>query len=150
MIHGARMGKVVPRGSTDEGQSGAVQGRFRPTAVRRCLICPMRTLAVPVAMLAILAGCTRHKPPTVDLRAVAAEDLGRADARLLDGCYACLVEARDTYARLATGPVSAQATVRRFEAELLIVLREKELAIDTAASQARLQAAGDALGPEFD
>jgi tetratricopeptide (TPR) repeat protein len=97
----------------------------------------------------MLAGCGPQQP-RVDLRALAMADLARADDRLLAGCYACLVEARDTYAGLLTGPASALAVARQFDADLLIVLREQELTIDTTTSVARLEADGAALPAEYD
>jgi tetratricopeptide (TPR) repeat protein len=97
----------------------------------------------------MLAGCGPQKP-RVDLRALAMADLARADDRLLAGCYACLVEARDIYAGLLTGPAAELARTRQFEADLLIVLREQELTIDTAKSMARLEADGAALPAEYD
>jgi tetratricopeptide (TPR) repeat protein len=75
-------------------------------------------------------------------------ELAQADADVLAGCYDCLREARDTYGRLAAGPVASVAVERRFEAEVLIVLREKELAIDTGPSMMRATAAAEGLAPE--
>jgi tetratricopeptide (TPR) repeat protein len=108
----------------------------------------MRRVWVAAAACAMLAGCGPQKP-RVDLRALAMADLARADDRLLAGCYACLVEARDIYAGLLTGPAAALAAPRQFDADLLIALREQELTIDTTQSVARLDADGAALPPEY-
>lgn len=62
----------------------------------------------------------------------------RADALVLEGCYACLLEAQALYDSLPASPATA---LRRFETALLIVIREKELAADTAPSFATLRAA---------
>jgi tetratricopeptide (TPR) repeat protein len=51
-----------------------------------------------------------------------------ADELVNAGCYDCLLEARTEYERRALK--SAAATVRLFEVDLLLALREKELAID--------------------
>lgn len=99
---------------------------------------------------AAVAGCAAHRPPAVDPLVTALAAIDRADARLRDGCYACLIEARDAYAGLLTSPLRDLATRRRFDAELLIVLREKELAIDTTGSMARLEAAAQGLPPTYD
>ncbi len=109
----------------------------------------MRRVWVAAAACAMLAGCGPHKP-RVDLRALAMADLARADDRLLAGCYACLIEARDIYAGLLKGPMASLAATRQFEADLLIVLREKELTIDTTSSMARLEADGAGLSAEYD
>lgn len=66
----------------------------------------------------------------------ARESLARADAELLAGCYDCLVSAREGYRRLAVGGQRAVVLARVFEADLLIGLRERELALP----------ASDALG----
>ena len=67
--------------------------------------------------------------------------LARADGRVLEGCYDCLRDAREVYARLAVDkhapklPKGAPSIVARlFETEVLLVLREKELALDARAS----------------
>jgi tetratricopeptide (TPR) repeat protein len=59
-----------------------------------------------------------------------------ADASVRDGCYECLITARDTYERLSANCDSADLLQRLFDVQLLIVQRERELAIDDAASTA--------------
>src|SRR5688500_7811302 len=73
--------------------------------------------------------------------------LARADARVLEGCYECLQEARSAYARLAAdkhAPRIAKGSpgivARLFETDVLIALREKELALDADASIDRARA----------
>jgi tetratricopeptide (TPR) repeat protein len=109
----------------------------------------MRRLWVAAIAWAVLSGCATHRPPADPLVAALAA-IDRADARLRAGCYACLIEARDVYASLLASPLRDLATRRRFDAELLIVLREKELAIDTTASMARLETAGGGLPTGYD
>lgn len=65
--------------------------------------------------------------------------IASADRRLLEGCYQCLLEARDVYASVVDGPAAAFAAARRFDAQLLIVLREKELSIDTGTAMRQLR-----------
>jgi tetratricopeptide (TPR) repeat protein len=110
----------------------------------------MRVLPLLTAVLVAAAGCATHGIRPEILRQAAETDLARADGRLLDGCYDCLLEARDTYARLQFGPVGPLASSRLFGAELLIVLREQELAIDSHASTARAEAAAGAASPDLD
>jgi tetratricopeptide (TPR) repeat protein len=78
---------------------------------------------------------------------ISAAERNRADALVADGCYDCLLEARDIYAAAGAGRGSAVA-LRLFEVELLIALREKELAIDTAGTIERARAlAAQAAAP---
>ena len=58
--------------------------------------------------------------------------LAAADARILEGCYDCLLAARATYERLAGSKYMQRDTMllRLFETELLLALREKELQLD--------------------
>ena len=69
--------------------------------------------------------------------------LATADAGLLQGCYDCLLEARASYRRLAAGGERPRVVARVFEADLLIALREKELALppsDALADARRIAA----------
>lgn len=68
-----------------------------------------------------------------------------ADARVLDGCYSCLVEARDIYQRLAVGRARPLLITRLFEVHVLVGLRERELALDPTESYL----AAEALIPEL-
>jgi hypothetical protein len=93
-----------------------------------------------LAVMALTAGCSAGR-----IRRDNALALTAADARVLAGCYDCLIEARDAYARLATARHVQADTIllRLFEVELLIALREKELQLDwePALARARLIAA---------
>src|SRR5687768_7205460 len=81
-------------------------------------------------------GCASARPRPDDGRAAAAA-LAAADARVRDGCYDCLLEARAAYARLADGRLADTAALRLFEVDVLLALREKELALDWRPSVAR-------------
>jgi tetratricopeptide (TPR) repeat protein len=65
--------------------------------------------------------------------------LTAADGRVLEGCFACLAEARARYERLAASKYSNRDTLalRLFETSLLLTLREKELALDWRPSAER-------------
>jgi tetratricopeptide (TPR) repeat protein len=73
--------------------------------------------------------------------------LDQADARVREGCYDCLIEARTTYTRLAVGKARPLIVGRLFETEVLLALREKELAIDPAQTMARARALVPELPP---
>src|SRR5687768_14930129 len=73
--------------------------------------------------------------------------LAAADARVLEGCYECLRDARAVYERLSVDkhapkiPKGAPGIVARlFETTVLVALREKELALDARASLERARA----------
>jgi hypothetical protein len=76
--------------------------------------------------------------------------LAQADARVMDGCYDCLIEARDTYNRLAVGKARPLLITKLFETQMLIALREKELSIDSARSFARARELAREMPPAAD
>ena len=80
-------------------------------------------------------GCASARIRKENERALAA-----ADARVLEGCYDCLHEARRVYERLANGKKGSGIVPRLFETNVLIALREKELALGAAASLERARA----------
>lgn len=92
-------------------------------------------VAVVAAAVLLASGCGAARARQADARALAV-----ADARVLDGCYDCLLEARAVYARLAEGRHAPVAVARLFEADVLLALREKELALDWRRSVARARA----------
>jgi tetratricopeptide (TPR) repeat protein len=67
-------------------------------------------------------------------------DAGRAEALMRDGCYTCLREAADIYARLVE-PATRRAPERvlrgAFETAVLLAVREKEIGLTPDASLAR-------------
>jgi tetratricopeptide (TPR) repeat protein len=96
-----------------------------------------------ILIAALFAGCAARSAP-VQLAAVQA----RADELVRQGCYDCLLDARAAYEGL---PPSGARTValRRLEIELLLALREKELAIDAGPTLARARAVAAELRPGF-
>lgn len=76
--------------------------------------------------------------------------LAAADAKVLEGCYDCLIEARTTYARLAVGRARPLLLSKLLEVELLVALREKELAMDAGPSIARAEALVAELPPALE
>ncbi|MGZ8455458.1 MAG: hypothetical protein ACXWZ4_02515 [Gemmatirosa sp.] len=89
--------------------------------------------AVALMGAALALGCASARPRQQDdARALAA-----ADARVLDGCYDCLLQARAVYARLAEGRQAATVVPRLFETDVLLAIREKELALDWRATLER-------------
>lgn len=79
--------------------------------------------------------------------------LAGADARVLEGCYDCLLQARATYERI-TAARKAKAGdaiyVRLFETDLLLAIREKELALDARATLERATALVTRLPPKLE
>jgi tetratricopeptide (TPR) repeat protein len=90
-----------------------------------------------LARLAVLAtalslGCASARLNRENVLALAA-----ADARVLEGCYDCLLYARETYERIAASRKAKTGDsifVRIFETSLLLALREKELALDSRST----------------
>lgn len=66
--------------------------------------------------------------------------LDQADALVRQGCYDCLLEARSTYHRVAVGKARPLVVGRLFEVDVLLALREKELAMDPQPSLDRARA----------
>jgi len=84
------------------------------------------------------------------LREATARALAAADAHVLEGCYDCLLEARSAYARLAQSKdrkTAAPSLARLFETDVLLALREKELALDSRGTIERARAVGTRLPP---
>ena len=89
-----------------------------------------RAFAVVLGFIgAVAAGCA-SAPPKPQAPPV---DLAKADALVAEGCYDCLIEARDLYAQAAAIPrLRLSVLPRLFESHVLIGLRLKELALDPA------------------
>jgi tetratricopeptide (TPR) repeat protein len=106
----------------------------------------MRMRKASVVLATVIAGaagaCASAPLKKTDLAALAI-----ADARELEGCYDCLIDARDTYARIGVGRARPLVVTRLFEIELLLALRAKELALDPAASFQQAQALAPELAP---
>ena len=95
--------------------------------------------------LLLLPACASEPIKKVDLSALA-----DADAQVLQGCYDCLLDARATYERVGVAKARPMVIARLFETQLLITLRERELAIDANASMARARELAKELPPLFD
>jgi tetratricopeptide (TPR) repeat protein len=75
--------------------------------------------------------------------------LDAIDARVLQGCYECLLDARGRYDALRSGRARSLVTRRLFAVELLLALRERELALDSSATLGRAAALVPELPPEL-
>ena len=75
--------------------------------------------------------------------------LARADRLVLDGCYDCLLEARAAYQELATGRTRPLVVLRLFETNILLAIRERELAIPADSTLARAAALAAELPPSL-
>ena len=107
----------------------------------------MLRVLLGAALMVAATGCAGRR-----VRQETAAALAAADARILDGCYDCLLTARATYERLASSKYMRRDTVmlRLFETELLIALREKELQLDWEPALERARALGRALPSAID
>ena len=93
---------------------------------------------MPLVLLGLAAGCASTPVKKQDLPALA-----RADALVLDGCYDCLLEARAIYERVGGRQGATRSSSRvLFETQLLLALREKELAIDSTKAHGSRTPAG--------
>ena len=109
-----------------------------------------RGCCVLIAALA-LTGCGGKKVnPAVDAARIAAETRAFAERRVSDGCYDCLLEAKAAYEKLAGLQGRPTVIARLFEVEMLLVVRERELAMDSTASLARVRAVAKELPAEID
>ncbi len=83
------------------------------------------------------------------IRPAGYQTLARADHLMLDGCYDCLLEARAAYQGLAAGRARPLILLRLFETEILLALREKELAVPAESTLARAAALAGELPPSL-
>ncbi|HUR19890.1 MAG TPA: tetratricopeptide repeat protein [Vicinamibacterales bacterium] len=102
----------------------------------------MRRLAALI--LLVSSGCA-----SAPIKKTDAASLVVADTRLLEGCYSCLLEARDVFARVAVGKARPLVIARLFETQVLIGLRERELAMDGREAFARARALLPELPPTY-
>src|SRR5262245_60677730 len=91
-------------------------------------------LVLATAAVSVLIGCASGGPVRVASCVAPVALQGVADSSVRDGCYTCLLKARDDYERLLGDCNSSDLLVRLFETQLLVALRERELAIDEKAS----------------
>lgn len=88
-----------------------------------------------IAPLLVLTGCA-----TVPVRQAGAPSLAEADAQVLAGCYTCLLSARDAYAKVAATRSRSAVVLRLFETEVLLGMRQAELALSPEVPFARAAA----------
>ena len=95
-------------------------------------------------MLLVAAGCASAPIKKADQASLVV-----ANTRVLEGCYACLLEARDVFTRIAVGKARPLVVARLFEVHVLIGMRERELAMDSAESFAKARALLAELPPTY-
>lgn len=76
---------------------------------------------------------------------IAAETRAFAELRVSEGCYDCLLEAKAAYEKLGVSQGRPSVAMRLFEIELLLTVRERELAMESAASLTRARALASEL-----
>jgi hypothetical protein len=79
---------------------------------------------MPTRWLAVLFVCLGTACASAPVREADLPALAAAVALVLEGCYVCLLVARDTFAQVGVGRARSQVVVRLFEYEVLIALRE--------------------------
>ncbi len=94
------------------------------------------------AAILVATGCA-----SAPLREADRQRVAEADARVLDGCLTCLQEARDTYEALAETAARPILLSRLFDVNILIALRESELAISSTAAIEKATAISAELPP---
>src|SRR6187549_2578900 len=102
----------------------------------------MRSLIALI--LLVSAGCA-----SAPIKKTDAASLVVADTRLLEGCYTCLLEARDVFTRVAVGKARPLVIARLFETQVLIGMRERELAMDSSEAFAKARALIAELPPTY-
>jgi hypothetical protein len=92
---------------------------------------------VAAAILLLAAACTSGR-----LKREAASALAMADGRVLEGCYDCLLQARQSYEGLASSKYAKRDTLalRLFETNVLVALRAKEMQLDWTPELERARA----------
>ena len=104
----------------------------------------MQRVLIVLLVSAAAWSCAGKRP---DAARQAALLRSQAEAKVLAGCYDCLLEARDIYAGLAVGQNRPPLVLRLFEVELLLALREKELAMDASVTMQRARDLARELAP---
>lgn len=98
-----------------------------------------------ITLLLMVAACATAPVRPADQQRVAA-----ADARVLEGCYDCLLDARETYERLAVGRARPMLVTKLFEVNVLIGLRDQDLALDASNAFGRADALVNEMPPAYD
>jgi tetratricopeptide (TPR) repeat protein len=105
----------------------------------------MRKLGCLILLVGLATGCASAPIKKSDVASLAS-----AQTRVLEGCYQCLLEARDVYQRVAVGKARPLVVARLFETWVLIGLRERELALDSTEAFAKARALLPELPPTYD
>ena len=100
-----------------------------------------------LALVAFALGCASAPPKASILRPA---QLAEADAKVLQGCYDCLLEARAIYERAAAGRERPLVIQRLFEAELLIAFREREFDLVSSGASRSARALVTELPAQLD
>lgn len=109
-----------------------------------------RGCGVLIGVLAVGACGGKKVNAAAEAARIAAETRAFAELRVTDGCYDCLLEAKAAYERLGAAQGRPSVAMRLFEIELLLTLRERELAMDSTASLARARAVAQELPAGFE
>ena len=94
----------------------------------------VRVPAVVLALVTVAGGGACAPPPRPVTAPPDVTRLLMADARVASGCYDCLLQAREIYEQVGADAGRPVVLAALFETEVLIVLREKELAMTAAAA----------------
>jgi tetratricopeptide (TPR) repeat protein len=121
------------------GDAACENGGMRGANLRRLLY------LLPCVLL--VTQCATRAPT---LTSAQLADVGRAEALMRDGCYACLRETAGIYARLLE-PAARKPPERvlrgAFDTAILLAVREKELGMPADASLARARELGSRVSP---
>jgi hypothetical protein len=107
-----------------------------------------RGCGVLIGVLALAACGGKKVNSAAEAARIAAQTRAFAELRVTDGCYDCLLEAKAAYEKLAGLQGRPSVIVRLFEIEMMLVVRERELAMDSSESLARVRAVAKELPPD--
>lgn len=102
----------------------------------------MRKLGFVILLLA--TGCASAPIKKADQASLAV-----AQTRVLEGCYSCLLEARAVFERVAVGKARPLVVARLFEVNVLIGMRERELALDSTEAFAKARVLAAEVSPTY-
>jgi tetratricopeptide (TPR) repeat protein len=102
----------------------------------------MRRLGALILILS--AGCASAPIKKTDQASLVV-----AETRLLEGCYTCLLEAREVFTRVAVAKARPLLVARLFEVHVLIGMREREMAMDSSEAFAKARALIAELPPTY-
>lgn len=103
------------------------------TSVRTNVRTPVRTLVPVLGILMAVAGCSSRGATAIQAAPAAAvpsaAEISAADESVRVGCYTCLRDAVETYARVTAARPAPDIAQRLFETSLLLTLRSKEIGL---------------------